>query len=79
LLQGSGDADTADTSSPVELIFLRPLLLLLSRGPRVQMYKCIRCARPLEKSFGTAEIECECGSRVFVKERPSIEKVIIPR
>ncbi len=43
------------------------------------MYKCIRCGRPLEKSFGTAEIECECGSRVFIKERPSIEKQIVAR
>jgi DNA-directed RNA polymerase subunit P len=43
------------------------------------MYKCIRCGRPLEKSFGTAEIECECGSRVFVKERPNIEKNIDAR
>ncbi len=33
----------------------------------------------MEKSFGTAEIECECGSRVFIKERPGIEKVIIAR
>ncbi|MCL4315002.1 MAG: DNA-directed RNA polymerase subunit P [Candidatus Thermoplasmatota archaeon] len=43
------------------------------------MYKCIRCGRPLEKSYGTAEIECECGSRVFVKRRPSTEKEIIVR
>ncbi|MCL4335523.1 MAG: DNA-directed RNA polymerase subunit P [Candidatus Thermoplasmatota archaeon] len=40
-------------------------------------YRCIRCKRPLEKSVGTAEVECECGSRVFVKERPNIEKEII--
>ncbi|MFG1519289.1 MAG: DNA-directed RNA polymerase subunit P [Thermoplasmata archaeon] len=39
----------------------------------------MRCGRPLEKSYGTAEIECECGSRVFIKERPNIEKVIIVR
>ena len=43
------------------------------------MYKCIRGGRPLEKSFGTAEIECECGSRVFIKERPSIEKQIVAK
>ena len=43
------------------------------------MDKCIRCGRPLEKSFGTAEIECECGSRVFIKERQNIEKTIIAR
>ncbi|MCL4329140.1 MAG: DNA-directed RNA polymerase subunit P [Candidatus Thermoplasmatota archaeon] len=43
------------------------------------MYRCIRCSRPLEKSYGTAEIECECGSRVFVKDRPNIEKVIEAR
>ena len=43
------------------------------------MYKCIRCGRPLEKSFGNADIECECGSRVFIKERPSIEKVVKSR
>ncbi|MCL4327189.1 MAG: hypothetical protein M1149_02640 [Candidatus Thermoplasmatota archaeon] len=24
-------------------------------------------------------MECECGSRVFIKERPNIEKVIIVR
>jgi DNA-directed RNA polymerase subunit P len=40
------------------------------------VYKCIRCGKPLEKSVGTAEIECECGSRVFLKERPPIEKTI---
>ena len=43
------------------------------------MYKCIRCGRQLEKSFGTTDIECECGSRVFIKERPSIEKVVKAR
>ncbi|WP_010916568.1 DNA-directed RNA polymerase subunit P [Thermoplasma volcanium] len=42
-------------------------------------YKCVRCGRPLEKTMGTTEIECECGSRVFVKERPSIEKTIKAR
>ncbi|MEM0140096.1 MAG: DNA-directed RNA polymerase subunit P [Ferroplasma sp.] len=43
------------------------------------MYKCIRCGRQLEKSLGTTDIECECGSRVFIKERPSIEKVVKAR
>ncbi|GGM69705.1 hypothetical protein GCM10007108_04740 [Thermogymnomonas acidicola] len=43
------------------------------------MYKCIRCGRPLRESYGTAEIECECGSRVFVKSRPPIEKEVIAR
>ncbi|MFG1460736.1 MAG: DNA-directed RNA polymerase subunit P [Thermoplasmataceae archaeon] len=43
------------------------------------MYKCIRCGKPLEKSIGTAEIECECGSRVFIKQRPAVEKVIITK
>ncbi len=43
------------------------------------MYRCIRCGRPLEKSLGTSDIECECGSRIFVKERPNIEKVILSR
>ncbi len=33
----------------------------------------------MEKSFGTAEIECECGSRVFVKERPNITKDVVAR
>ncbi len=42
-------------------------------------YKCVRCGRLLEKSMGTSEIECECGSRVFVKDRPSIEKTILAR
>ncbi|MHB1492303.1 MAG: TFIIB-type zinc ribbon-containing protein [Thermoplasmataceae archaeon] len=42
-------------------------------------YKCIRCGRSLEKSFGTSEIECECGSRVFLKERPNIEKIVYSR
>ncbi|MHB8396929.1 MAG: TFIIB-type zinc ribbon-containing protein [Thermoplasmataceae archaeon] len=40
------------------------------------MYRCIRCGRALEKSYGTAEIECECGSRVFIKDRPNVEKVV---
>ncbi|MCL4323455.1 MAG: DNA-directed RNA polymerase subunit P [Candidatus Thermoplasmatota archaeon] len=42
-------------------------------------YKCIRCGRILEKSLGTNEIECECGSRVFLKERPNIEKEVNSR
>ncbi|KJE48856.1 MULTISPECIES: DNA-directed RNA polymerase subunit P [Acidiplasma] len=43
------------------------------------MYKCVRCGRPLEKSFGTADIECECGSRVFIKDRPNTEKIVKAR
>ncbi|MGP6220562.1 DNA-directed RNA polymerase subunit P [Caldiplasma sukawensis] len=42
-------------------------------------YRCVRCGRILDRSIGSNEIECECGSRIFLMERPSVEKVVNSR
>ena len=43
------------------------------------MYRCIRCGRPLQSELGVMDLECECGGKIFYKERPNVKKVVIAR
>ncbi|NPA74983.1 MAG: DNA-directed RNA polymerase subunit P [Euryarchaeota archaeon] len=40
------------------------------------MYRCVRCGRPLEGDIKVHQLECECGSRMFYKERPNMKKEV---
>ncbi len=40
------------------------------------MYRCIRCGKPLTSELGVQQLECECGSRMFYKERPNMKKIV---
>ncbi len=39
-------------------------------------YRCARCGKPLTQELGRYELVCECGSRIFYKERPNVKKVV---
>lgn len=40
-------------------------------------YKCSICGKTLEMDVGIMGLQCRaCGSRVFVKKRPSVKKSI---
>ena len=40
-------------------------------------YKCAVCGKTLEMDIGIMGLQCRnCGSKIFVKKRPSIKKTI---
>ena len=41
------------------------------------MYKCGRCDEPVRTNINAVGIQCEkCGSKIFIKERPNMKKVL---
>ena len=41
-------------------------------------YKCAICDKTMEMDIGIMGLQCRgCGSKVFVKKRPSIKKTIL--
>ena len=43
------------------------------------MYRCARCGKPLRTDLTVMELECNCGSKIFYKERPNVKKVVISK
>lgn len=44
------------------------------------MYRCSRCKEPMRADITAVGIQCHvCGSKVFLKHRPSIKKTIKAR
>ena len=42
------------------------------------MYRCARCKKPIRDDVSLLGLQCtNCGSRVFMKERPATSKKII--
>lgn len=38
-------------------------------------YKCAICGKPLEMDIGIMGLQCRgCGSKIFLKKRPSVKK-----
>lgn len=41
------------------------------------MYKCGNCGEPIRSDINNVGIQCEkCGSKIFIKERPNMKKVL---
>jgi len=44
------------------------------------MYKCLKCGETIRAGVNNVGLQCDkCGSKLFVKERPSTRKKIISR
>jgi len=41
------------------------------------VYRCARCGKPLRTDLTVMELECNCGSKIFYKERPNVKKVVM--
>jgi DNA-directed RNA polymerase subunit P len=43
------------------------------------VYRCAGCGRPYTGKMTAYDLSCECGSTIFFKERPNIEKEVKAR
>lgn len=44
------------------------------------MYKCWRCGARIKENITQIGIQCDkCGCKIFLKERPSVKKVVKAR
>ncbi|MEM4949747.1 MAG: DNA-directed RNA polymerase subunit P [Thermoplasmatales archaeon] len=40
------------------------------------MFKCVRCGREFKDENDTAQFECECGSKVFIRVPGNVVKTV---